>query len=74
MFPGGHSKNKEVNLNDILQHKFKCLGKTGLEKPELIKFVINLENIGEMSNEELHDIYDCNIKFAEKSIDGDMGY
>lgn len=69
MFPGGHSRNESVLLGDILQHKFKTLGNLGLEKQELIKFVVNLENIGEMSNEDLQDIYDCNIKFAEESID-----
>jgi hypothetical protein len=31
--------------------------------------MINLANIGEMSNEDLQDIYDCNIKFAEEPID-----
>lgn len=69
MFPGGHSRNESVILGDILQHKFKLLGKLGLEKQELLKFVVNLENIAEMSNEDLHDIYDCNIKFAEEPID-----
>jgi len=56
----------------VLQHKFKLLGRLALEKQEQIRFMINLVNIGEMSNEELQDIYDCNIKFAEESID-DIG-
>jgi hypothetical protein len=30
---------------------------------------VQLENIGEMTNEELQDLYDCNIKFSDESID-----
>ena len=63
MFPGGHAKNESVHLRDILSHKFKTLGLIALDKAELKQFVVKLENIGEMSNEELEDIYDCKIKF-----------
>ena len=69
MFPGGHSRNESVHLREILSHKFKLLGKIGLEKQDLIKFIVGLENIGEMPNEDLQDIYDCNIKFADEPID-----
>ena len=69
MFPGGHSRNESVVLGDILTHKFKMLGNLGLEKQDLLRFIVNLENIAEMSNEDLHEIYDCNIKFAEEPID-----
>ena len=30
---------------------------------------MKLENIGELSNEELQNIYECHIKFANESID-----
>ena len=51
------------------------MGYLALEKQELIRFITNLKNIGEMSNEDLEDIYDCNIKFADQSIDGNIyGY
>ena len=69
MFPGGHARCTNISAKEVLQHKFKLLGKLGLEKQELIRFMINVQNISEMSNEDLHDIYDCNIKFAEESID-----
>lgn len=72
LFPGGHSQNETVSLQNIMQHKFIRLGQLALEKDELVKFVLNLENIREMKNEQLKDIYDCNIKFAEQSIDGDL--
>lgn len=69
MFPGGHARNTDVNLKEILQHKFKLLGGIGLSSEELPRFLVNLDNIDEMGNDELQDIYDCKIKFDEKSID-----
>lgn len=69
LFPGGHSANETVSLTNILQHKFVKLGQLALEKDDLVKFVQNLENIGELSNAELQNIYDCDIKFANESID-----
>jgi len=69
MFPGGHSRNDTVSLNEILKHKFKVLGKLALEKNEMIRMKIQLDNIGDLTNEELHDIYDCNIKFSDEPID-----
>jgi 2-methylcitrate dehydratase len=69
MFPGGHARCENISAKQVLQHKFVLLGKLGLEKHELQRFMINLANIGEMTNEDLQDIYDCNIKFAEEPID-----
>ena len=69
MFPGGHARCENISAKEVLYHKFVVLGKLGLEKHELQRFMINLANIGEMTNEDLQDIYDCNIKFAEEPID-----
>lgn len=69
MFPGGHARCKDISANEVLQHKFKILGKLALEKQENIRFKVQLDNIGEMSNEELQEIYDCNIKFHDEPID-----
>jgi len=69
MFPGGHSRNKSVYLREVLQHKFKMLGRIALEKQDLINYVVNLENIGSMTNEDLRNIYECNIKYAEEPLD-----
>ena len=52
-----------------MQHKFIRLGQLALEKDDLVQFVLNLENIAEMSNEQLKDIYDCDIKWAAEPID-----
>ena len=42
-----------------------------LDRQELIRFKVNLENIGEMANEDLDDLYDCNLKFSDESIDSE---
>lgn len=69
LFPGGHSANRTVCLKTILAHKFNCLGQLALSKAELPTFLSNLENIRSLSNSQLRNIYDCNIKFAKQSID-----
>jgi 2-methylcitrate dehydratase len=72
LFPGGHAANQTVSRNEVLKHKFLKLGSLALEKGELITFLSNLENIGELSNEDLQNIYDCNIKFSDEPIDGEL--
>ena len=69
MFPGGHARCSNISAKEVLRHKFKLLGKLALEKHELIRFMINIDNIDQMKNEELQDIYDCNIRFADEPID-----
>jgi 2-methylcitrate dehydratase len=69
-FPGGHSANETVSLSNIMRHKFIKFGQIAMDKEELGQFVVNLENIGELSNDQLINIYDCNIKFADEPIDG----
>lgn len=69
LFPGGHAANETVSLTEILQHKFIRLGQLALDKDELYAFVMQLENIGELNNEQLQSIYECTIKFANESID-----
>jgi hypothetical protein len=67
--PGGHSENDTVNLANVLQHKFKKLGIMALKEKDLVDFVVKLENIGSMTNEELEHIYECKIAFSESPID-----
>lgn len=69
LFPGGHANCQDVEVREVLRHKFKVLGKLALEKQQTIRLKISLDNIQDMSNEELQDIYDCQIKFAEEPID-----
>ena len=69
MFPGGHARNTDTNLTDVLQHKFKTLGKLALPEGDLAKFINRLETIEDASHEDLQSIYECDINFADKSID-----
>jgi 2-methylcitrate dehydratase len=62
MFPGGHARCDSISYKEVLQHKFAVLGKLALNKQEMVRFMINLANIQEMSNEELVDIYDCTLR------------
>jgi len=40
-----------------------------LKEKDLVDFVVKLENIGSMTNEELEHIYECKIAFSESPID-----
>jgi len=40
-----------------------------MDKNELINFVLKLENIADMKNEDLATIYEAKINFMERSID-----
>lgn len=55
-----------------MQHKFIRIGQLALEKDDLVKFVLNLENIRDLNNADLSNIYDCSIKFTDDPIDGDV--
>lgn len=69
LHPGGHARNTTIALHEVLLSKFKVFGALAMEKNELIRFKVDLENIGEMNHEELQDIYDCKIRFTEYPID-----
>jgi len=69
MYPSGHARNTSCDLKGILNNKFQILGNLALEQQELEAFLQKLNNIENLSNKELQDIYYCNIKYANKSID-----
>ena len=69
MYPSGHARNAECDLNGILDNKFQALGNLALEQSELDSFLGKLNNLENLSNSELQSLYYCNIKYANKSID-----
>ena len=70
MFPSGHSKNTTCNLNDILKNKNKTLLNYAISNTsESEKLLNNLNNIENMSNRDLEEIYNCKIELATVSID-----
>lgn len=68
MYPNGHARGS-CDLRGILDNKFQILGRLALEQDELDTFLNKLDNIENLSNKDLQDIYYCNIKYADKSID-----
>ena len=72
MFPGGHARCNDVFLEKVLRYKFNKLADFAMAKEDMKDFLINLANVNEMSNEELVDVYDCNLTFTEIGIDDDI--
>ena len=64
MYPSGHARNTTCDLKSILNFKNELLGNLALEKEDLDQFLSKLNNIENLSNKELQDIYYCNIKYA----------
>jgi 2-methylcitrate dehydratase len=69
MYPSGHARNRDCDLKGILSFKNQLLGRLALEQGDLDAFLAKLDNIEQLSNKDLQDIYFCNIKYASKSID-----
>lgn len=69
MFPSGHAKNATADLRGILENKFQLLGRIALAENEIKPMVEKLMNLDNLSNAELQLLYNCNIKYAHKSID-----
>lgn len=69
MYPAGHARNEEADLNGILATKFANLGKMALHENEVEKFVERLNTLDTLSHKDLRNIYNCNINYSRKSID-----
>jgi 2-methylcitrate dehydratase len=69
MFPSGHSRNTSANLKDILDYKNNLLGKLALSEGELTEKLSMLNNIENLSNKDLQNIYNCKINLRKHSVD-----
>lgn len=70
MYPKGHARNTEADLEGILEHKFKLMGQLAMEDPTQVEILLQRVNsIDTMTNQDLRTIYCCDITLAEKSID-----
>ena len=69
LYPAGHARNTDADLYDILNYKFNLLGRLALNEEEMDYFINQLQNIENLSNKEIRSLYNCNIKYASKSID-----
>lgn len=70
MFPSGHSKNSTCDLNGILYNKNKTLLRYAISNEnEAQKLLTNLNNIENMTNRDLEEIYNFKIELSNASID-----
>jgi 2-methylcitrate dehydratase len=70
MFPSGHSKNTTSDLNGILENKNKILLSYSSNDASYVSSFLNkLNNIENLSNSDLENLYNFNFMLAEKSID-----
>lgn len=69
MFPPGHSRNTTSNLTDILQYKFGIMGRLALEQTQLDSLLTRLNSLETMTNEDLYNMYNIDIKMAATCID-----
>ncbi len=59
MYPSGHARNEECNLEDILQSKFTMLGQIAMDNPnDLISVCMNVSSLG---SEAIQSIWDIEI-------------
>lgn len=62
MYPAGHARNSSADLQDILAHKFRLLGKLALpEGRDVDALVSRLLGLGGLSSDQLSSIYDFEI-------------
>ena len=59
MYPGGHARNTEVDLKDILAHKFNLLGKLAFENPAPV--IARFESLEDKTVEDINAINDFEI-------------
>ena len=63
MYPAGHARNTEHDLEDILDHKFDMLGKIAFKDGERESALAKLSNLGEKSADDISDIFNFEIDF-----------
>ena len=62
MYPAGHARNKNANLQDILAHKFRMLGSLGLpDGADVDGYVGRLEALGGLKAHELAALFDVQV-------------
>jgi len=72
MYPGGHARNTEHDLQDILSHKFRLLGELAFDEPGPV--VERLLGVGKLSAAELDALHSFPLReydAFEDASDGD---
>ena len=72
MFPSGHARNNVCDLKGILNNKNNILMSYAISDKKSRETVLDkLNNIENMSNRDLEEIYNCHIEYSKTSIDED---
>lgn len=64
LFPSGHARNTDADLNGILSHKFKMMGEIALKKEDVEQFITKQMNIESMTSSDLSSIYMCDLRYS----------
>jgi 2-methylcitrate dehydratase len=60
MYPGGHARNTDAPLAEILEHKFSLLGSLAFDDPKPI--IERFERLDELTADEIRSIHDFEIQ------------
>jgi 2-methylcitrate dehydratase len=64
MFPAGHARNTDADLEGILAHKFRLLGSLAVSDPDTI--IKRFDNLEEKSADDIRDLNNFSIAYKEK--------
>lgn len=59
--PIGSPFRKDSNLLDLLEHKHRIFGKIALKDSDLLNLIEKLDNLENLGNDDLVDLYRCQI-------------
>jgi 2-methylcitrate dehydratase len=69
MYPAGHARNGEANLDLLLEHKFKLLGNIGLSDEAAARALIErLEALDVADADQVSDLYRFEIAYRDETI------
>ncbi|KAL8428934.1 hypothetical protein ACSSS7_006888 [Eimeria intestinalis] len=57
LFPAGHSRNEEVDLEDLLHHKFRALGALALPKEKVVSTIEKLLSLHRATPQQVQELY-----------------
>jgi 2-methylcitrate dehydratase len=63
MYPAGHARNTDADLEGILDNKFRRLGELAVEDPDAL--VAGLSGLTDMSAEQVKTMYNVPIKYSD---------
>jgi 2-methylcitrate dehydratase len=69
MYPPGHARNTDTDLQGILKYKFGIVGRMALDQAALDALLAKLDRFDTMTSDDLLSVYSCEIKMAPEPLD-----